>query len=95
MHRDDLPVLTERVGEQPPGKPQPATLHELSEDELARLRTELVSSSFDLVEQVMHNAFREMQESLFEDVLKRLRSRLPELIDEALQRRFGRETNER
>jgi len=94
MDRNNPPTLTEAVGRQElsadeyPGTPQ------ISTEELINLRTEIVAGCFDLVEQLMEDAFLELEAALAEKLVASLKIQLPELIDEALGKRLGQRSDQ-
>jgi hypothetical protein len=81
----DIPVLTDVVtggedadlGEGPPSIDHASLI--------AELQTQLAANAYALTEQVLHSAFAEMEATLFEQISKRLRQELPELIDRILR----------
>jgi len=84
VDNNKIPTLTEAVGRQAAlqksrPEPEPSGIRELPE-----LRARIAAVCCDIVEQVVHDAFREMEATLSNEVVSRLRSRLPELIDETL-----------
>ena len=85
-----IPVLTEivaaKAAEQAAEAGQPTVSEEDIENLIAELQTNLASQAFSLTERLLHNAFSEMEATLFEQVSKRLRQELPELIDSVLRR---------
>jgi hypothetical protein len=56
-----------------------------SPEELAALQADLVSRALDLTDELLHSAAREMEGVMYERVLDRLRSALPEIIALALR----------
>jgi hypothetical protein len=60
----------------------------LTESELAELQTRIATGSFMLVEKLLHRAYKEMEATLFDEVVGRLRHELPELIDQVLREHF-------
>ncbi|HJP36468.1 MAG TPA: hypothetical protein QF901_10810, partial [Gammaproteobacteria bacterium] len=61
---------------------------------IAELQTKLSVGAFTLTEQLLHSAISEMEATLFEQVLNRLRQELPELIDSVLREHLGTENND-
>jgi hypothetical protein len=61
---------------------------------IAELQTQLAANAYALTEQVLHTAFAEMEATLFEQVSKRLRQELPELVDRILREHLGDESEE-
>lgn len=97
--RSELPILTDIVElRSPTGStglhPVPAKagdedlgLH--SAEELAALQADLVSRALNLTDELLHSAAREMEGVMYERVLDRLRSTLPEIIALALREHLG------
>jgi hypothetical protein len=52
---------------------------------IAELQTRLASSTFALTEELLREAFNEMEAKLYEQISARLRRELPELIDTLLR----------
>jgi hypothetical protein len=80
MDRSRIPVLTDEMA-------RPA----LTESELAELQTRIATGSFMLVEKLLHQAYKEMEATLFDEVVGRLRHELPELIDQVLREHFEKD----
>jgi hypothetical protein len=95
MDKSRIPLLTEAVGR--PRRTASDELRQpaLTEPELAELQTRIATGSFMLVERLLHNAFKEMEATLFDEVVTRLRSELPDLIDQVLREHFERESRAR
>jgi hypothetical protein len=98
MSRDssrDLPILTDVVELHATGsfpKPERVPRSEphyaaglLSEDDVAALQSLLVSRTLNLTDELLHAAAREIEAVMFERVIDRLRSALPELVAAALR----------
>lgn len=88
MDKSRIPVLTDAVA-----RPRHTAADELArpsvtESELAELQTRIAAGSFLLVEKFLQNAFKEMEATLFDEVLSRLRNELPDLIDQVLREHF-------
>jgi hypothetical protein len=84
-----IPVLTAVVGRRQPGDIDaegPAMAPDLDE-----LRTRIASGSFALVETLLDDALKEMEATLRDEVVGRLRNELPGLIEQALREHFGDE----
>lgn len=60
----------------------------LTESELAELQLRISTGSFVLVERLLQHAYKEMEATLFDEVVSRLRHELPELIDQVLREHF-------
>lgn len=86
---DAIPTLTEAVSRVPPGDREVER-----ENLIAELQTELAASTFALTERLLNNALTEMEAALYEQVSKRLRQELPELVDGVLRRHLqtGKDT---
>ena len=61
---------------------------------IAELQTTLSVGAFTLTEQLLHSAISEMEATLFEQVLNRLRQELPELIDTVLREHLAIDSDE-
>ena len=84
-----IPVLTDVVAE--PGTGEPADYPSRSEALIAELQTRLAAETFALADKLMRGAFAEMEAHLFEQISRRLRERLPDLIDSILREHLGAE----
>lgn len=87
MTEKRIPVLTDLVagpGEQP-ALPDAA----VTADELAALQARIATRSYALMERLLQESLREMEANLFADVIGRLRSELPDLVEDALQEHFA------
>ncbi len=92
MSKDETPTLTEAVGRQPVVQHEDSpAMQGISAAEIAELQTEISAGCFELVDRLMHNAFREMEATLFDDVVNRLKSQLPDMIDEILTARLDQD----
>ncbi len=88
MDQSRIPVLTDAVA-----RPRRTAVDEtarptLTESELAELQVRIATGSFVLVEKLLHQAYKEMEATLFDEVVGRLRHELPELIDQVLREHF-------
>ncbi len=88
MDHTRIPVLTDAVA-----RPRRTAVDEtarpiLAESELAELQVRIATGSFMLVEKLLHQAYKEMEATLFDEVVGRLRHELPELIDQVLREHF-------
>ena len=61
---------------------------------VAELQTRIASESFALAEELMRSAFAEMEAQVFEQISRRLREKLPDLIDSILREHLGGEDDE-
>ena len=90
----DTPVLTDIVEDSSsadvPADEDPSA----GETLIAELQTKLSVGAFTLTEQLLHSAISEMEATLFEQMLNRLRQELPELIDSVLREHLGTENND-
>jgi hypothetical protein len=77
----EIPVLTEAVELGTGNK----TLPVLNEFQMNELRIRLTDSAYGLMERLLYNAIREMENALLEDLANHLRDELPEVIDKILQ----------
>ncbi|HEX9706943.1 MAG TPA: hypothetical protein VGA24_04810 [Steroidobacteraceae bacterium] len=102
MSRDsarELPILTDVVELHATGSyPKPERLPEsetpfasglLTEDDVAALQALLVSRTLNLTDELLHSAAREIEAVMFERVIDRLRSALPELVAAALREQLA------
>jgi len=92
MSDDDIPVLTDEVDIVPTltEEIQPPVLNEFQMNEL---RIRLTDSAYTLMERLLYNAIREMENALLEDLASHLRNELPELVDEILKEHLGPASN--
>ena len=90
----DIPVLTDVVELVPSVDTTQSGIPTDAEALIAELQTKLSVGAFGLTEQLLHSAFAEMEATLFEQVLNRLRQELPELIDSVLREQLGAELPE-
>jgi len=60
---------------------------------IAELQTRLASSTFALTEELLREAFNEMEAKLYEQISARLRRELPELIDTLLREHLAGDRN--
>jgi hypothetical protein len=86
MNEKKVPVLTETVNLAGPAREPALTL---TDDELAELQARIATRGYALMEKLLHESLREMEANLFADVIGRLRSELPDLIEEALREQFA------
>lgn len=91
MDHSRIPVLTDAVARLRRSASDEIAHPTLSEAELAELQTRISTGSFVLVEQLLHRAYKEMEATLFDEVVGRLRHELPELIDRVLREHFEKE----
>ena len=82
----DIPVLTEAVEI---NSTAPFVAPALDEFQINELRIRLTDSAYSLMERLIYNAIREMENALLEDLANHLRDELPELIDTILQEHLG------
>jgi hypothetical protein len=90
MDRFRIPVLTDAVAQPRRTAADELDRPALGEAELAELQTRIAAGSFVLVERLLQNAFKEMEATLFDEVVSRLRHELPDLIDQVLREHFDR-----
>jgi Zn-dependent M32 family carboxypeptidase len=72
----DIPILTETVKES-----EPASLSL----EAKAVHAAILSETLELADSLLHQAVKDIEATLFERVLDRLRARLPELVDRILR----------
>jgi hypothetical protein len=97
----DIPILTDvvelRASNGSTGVFQAARQEPVAEsgihsaEELAALQAELVARTLNLSDELLNSAAREIEGVLFERVLDRLRSALPEIITQALREHLNPE----
>jgi hypothetical protein len=91
MDRSRIPVLTDAVARPRLTASDEMARPALTESELAELQTRIATGSFMLVEKLLHQAYKEMEATLFDEVVGRLRHELPELIDQVLREHFEKD----
>jgi hypothetical protein len=94
MDRTRIPVLTDAVARPVRSAADEIARPSLTEAELAELQTRIATGSFLLVEKLLHQAYQEMEATLFDEVVGRLRHELPELIDQVLREHFENDLKE-
>ena len=87
MTEKKIPVLTDIVAS--PGEPVPALQVMVTDDERQELQARIATEGYALMERLLHESLREMEANLFADVIGRLRTELPDLIDDVLKEYFG------
>ncbi len=90
----DIPLLTDVVAQDPKSATSAAELPSDVETLIAELQVKLSAKAFALMERSLHAAFSQMEATLFEQVLHRLRQDLPELVDTVLREHFGTEIDQ-
>ncbi|MSR07994.1 MAG: hypothetical protein EXR82_00425 [Gammaproteobacteria bacterium] len=91
MDRSRIPVLTDAVARPQRSAADEVVRHSLTESELAELQVRIATGSFILVEKLLHQAYKEMEATLFDEVVGRLRHELPALIDQTLREHFEKD----
>ncbi len=81
----DIPVLTDVISDDEATRAGDAAASVDNASLIAELQTQLASSAYALTEQLLHNAFAEMEAALFAQISAQLRQELPELIDRILR----------
>ena len=91
---DEIPVLTDIIEEE--SAPEQVVEEDTSANEelIAELQTKLSVGAFTLTEQLLHSAISEMEATLFEQVLNRLRQELPELVDSVLREHLADDSDD-
>jgi hypothetical protein len=84
---ENIPILTDVILSAGPTLPPLVERDAL----VAELQTTLAARTYALTEEVLRNAFAEMEANLFERITAQLRRDLPEIIDAALRERLGEE----
>ncbi len=77
-----IPVLTEIIGHTADQQSNELDLL------LAEVQTELASRTFKLADEILRDAFAQMEATLFAQISSKLRRQLPELIDATLREHF-------
>ncbi|RPI12387.1 MAG: hypothetical protein EHM60_12060 [Lysobacterales bacterium] len=81
---DSIPVLTEIVDDAPPDDGRGRT-----HDDRAELEVRLASAIHEHADELVHNACREMEALLLEQVSDRLKAELPALVARVLEEHFN------
>jgi hypothetical protein len=89
MTEKKIPVLTDIVAS--PGQSAPTVQMVTTEEELQELKARIATEGYALMERLLHESLREMEANLFADVIGRLRTELPDLIDDVLQEYFSQD----
>lgn len=85
-----IPILRDRVSRTEQLRlPTP-----LPDEVVAELQTELASRVYELTDDLLHAALKEMESALFRQVSDRLREELPELMEQTLDEVLGRDRGE-
>lgn len=90
----DIPVLTDIVEHGAIPTTGPVDLPADVETLIAELQTKLSAGAFALTEKLLRSAISNMEATLFEEVLNRLRQDLPDLVDTVLREHLVAETDE-
>ena len=85
--QEGIPILTEVILSAAPTLPPFVERDAL----VAELQTKLAARTFALTDEVLREAFAEMEAGLFERISAQLRRELPEIIDAALREHLGEE----
>jgi len=84
---ESIPILTDAILSAGPTLPPLVERDAL----VAELQTALAARAYALTEEVLRDAFAEMEANLLERITARLRRELPEIIDATLRERLGEE----
>ena len=84
----DIPILRDRVTEEIEQLKLPVAL---PEDVAAELQTELAHRVFELTDDLLRAAIREVESTLFQRVSDELRAQLPELVAKTINELLDRE----
>lgn len=87
MTEKKIPVLTDIVASPGQAVPQPPIV--VTDEELQELQDRIATEGYALMERLLHESLREMEANLFADVIGRLRTELPNLVDDIVQEHFG------
>jgi hypothetical protein len=82
---ESIPILTYVILSASPTPPQLIERDAL----VAELQTKIAARTFALTDEVLRQAFAEMEASLYERISAQLRRELPEIIDAALREHLG------
>ena len=93
MTEKKIPVLTDIVATAGTARPPAHIL--LTDEELQELQARIAAEGYALMERLLHESLREMEANLFADVIGRLRTELPDLIEDVLQEHFGHDEKRR
>jgi len=87
MHQaiDPIPVLTDIIEDEVPGVPLTA---DRTAAFLGEIESHLATAIHDYADELVHNACREMEALLLEQVSDRLRAQLPGLIAGIIEQHF-------
>jgi hypothetical protein len=91
---DEIPVLTDIVEDEHELEDSTDDNSATGEELIAELQTKLSVGAFTLTEQLLHSAISEMEATLFEQVLNRLRQELPELVDSVLREHLATDSDD-
>ena len=93
----DIPVLTDIVEDEHDESGETAEQSALTlaaipdlETVIAELQTHLASRTYALTDELMRNAFAELEANLFRQISSQLRQQLPELIDAVIREHLTR-----
>lgn len=92
--QEDIPVLTDVIVDDDAESAGDTTEAVDRAALIAELQTQLASNAYALTEQLLRNAFAEMEATLFAQISARLREELPELIDRILREHLGEDPEE-
>lgn len=87
MTEKKIPVLTDMVAG--PGENGSSSSALVTAEELAELQARIATRGYALMERLLQESLREMEANLFADVIGRLRTELPDLIEDALHEHFA------
>jgi hypothetical protein len=82
---ENIPILTDVILSAGPTLPPLVERDAL----VAELQTKIAARTFALTDEVLREAFAQMEASLFERISAQLRRELPELIDATLREHLG------
>lgn len=86
MTEKKIPVLTDIVAR--PTEGSAAVQIIVTDEDLKELQARIAAEGYALMERLLHESLREMEANLFADVIGRMRTELPDLIDDVLQEHF-------
>jgi len=95
VREENIPTLTEVVSESDSINEDTDVLMQLGfvdrEALIAELQTRLASGTFDLADNLMRDAFAEMEAKIYKQISSSLREQLPELIDSIIRKQLDEE----
>ena len=95
VREENIPTLTEVVSDSDSIDEDTDVMLQLGfvdrEALIAELQTRLASGTFDLADNLMRDAFAEMEAKIYKQISASLREQLPELIDSIIRKQLDEE----